>query len=163
MSLEEVDRADEALERIDYYGELFFNRLGALGPDPGDWTWDNVYPVDVDFAVVFRTSLANAAAGKGFQCTPLDPADLFNLIKTAFDEPAKDGDGTISPRKIKDSVKQDMAEFIENKDGAASVDEIRFRDELVREALEFLESELGMLDPDDIDPKYIQGLQIKID
>jgi len=161
-SLDELHAAKDALDRIEYLGELFFKRLKIIRPDPASWSWKRIYPVEINFETALRTALAHAAAGKGFEFLPLTKADLIKFIETAF-EPLSDNkmDGDRNKKRIKREVHGNLADYLTSRDTAKNAIELRIRDDIVSSALKFLEDELGRLDPKTLEPKYIQGLVIR--
>jgi hypothetical protein len=159
-SVEEINIANEALDKIEYLGELFFDRLELLSPDHRR-VWKTIYPVDITFETVLRTALANAAAGRGFAYKPLRKQDIVAFIKNAFEE-IEGANNPINPkRRLKKSVVEDLKAFLDSEGAVRNEKERKIRDELVEASLKFLEEELGRLNPDEIEPKYIQGLVIR--
>lgn len=160
-SVEEISIANEALDKIEYLGELFFDRLELLPPDHRRWVWKTIYPVEVTFETVLQTALANAAAGRGFTYKPLRKQDIVVFIKNAFEEIEGANNPINLKRKLKSSVIEDLKAFLDSEGAVRNEKERKIRDELVEASLKFLEEELGRLDPDGIEPKYIQGLVIR--
>jgi len=151
----EIEEARRALDKIDYLGKLFFERLRLVDYEPDSWTFDNIYPVDITFETVLRTAFVNAAARGEFEYKPVTADNLREVLKNAFEEdPDKRG-----RKRIKRQVRRNMIEYLEGRDTAADDSERAVRDEFVARCLETLEDELGRLDPEQSpDPRFIQGI-----
>lgn len=160
-SIEEITIAGEILDKIEYLGELFFNRLELLSTDHRTWVWKTIYPVEISFETVLRTALANAAAGRGFKYKPIRKRDIRAFILNAFEEMEETKNPASLKRKFRKSVVEDLKSFLDSKGAVQNERERKIRDELIESSLKFLEDELGRLDPNDIEPKYIQGLVIR--
>jgi hypothetical protein len=62
---------------------------------------------------------------------------------------------------MKSDLGKNLSAYLASRGTARNDTERRIRDELVNSAIKFLEEELGRLDPETLEPKYIQGLVIR--
>ncbi len=157
-SLAEVEESRRALDKIDYLGKLFFERLKLINYQPESWSFDNIYPVDITFETVLRTAFVNAAAKGQFEYKPVNADDIRKVLKNAFEEyPDRMG-----RKRIKDSVRRNMTEYLEGLDTATDEGEKTMRGEFIAHCLNTLEDELGRLDPGALlDPRFIQGIMLE--
>ena len=159
-SLDEINAANEALDRIEYLGELFIVSRKLLDPNPDSWSWKRIYPVEINFETVLRTALTNAAAGRGFEFKPLRKSDLKIFIETAMEE-ISDSDPLKPKRRMRRDVRENLIAYLDSQDAAKNDKERKILDEMVGSAIKFLEEEFSRLNPDSFEPKYIQGLIIR--
>ena len=158
-SIEEIKKAQKALDVVEYLFSLFFEKLKLIEPDPESWTRKKVYRVDITFSVILRTAFANAAAGRGFEYKALGKSDIVALMDNAFENAPP---GEDRKRRIKKDVKTDLVAYIENLDPSAGEKEKEIRDIFVSDCIDFLDEELGRLDLEgNFSPRFIQGLLIK--
>jgi len=152
----EVTRAELALERTAFLGELFFEAL-RLVPSEFDLLRERRrFASPLSFEAVFLTALVNSLVGRGFSFSPLSRDEAGKGLSRLLNEeqPARTRDGVrVEAEALVDRSLSRLPGFDERRRGLA-------REFLARAFLR-LEEELGAVNLDSLDPRYISALVIE--
>jgi len=142
-SLHDVERAGEALDRLDLVGWLF---LDVLKVDP------LTTPPALSFTSLFRSAVVHQALGKGFKFDPVTGAELAAFVRSHMEA---HGDVRVLGEDVRDETTL-FVEGLVTERGAPARASARV---LVAQWLGVLESELCALDPEQpIDARFVGGL-----